>query len=102
VANNSTPAKAGETIALFATGLGNTNPAFPSGQVITASANLATPATVTIGGLPATVSFAGLTSTGLYQVNVTVPAGLQAGDNVLTLSVGGFSSPGGAFVNVGQ
>jgi uncharacterized protein (TIGR03118 family) len=102
VANNSTPAKPGETIALFATGLGNTNPAFPSGQVISAGANLATPATVTIGGLPATVSFAGLVSTGLYQINVTVPPTAPDGDNVLTVSIGGFSSPGGSLVNVAK
>jgi uncharacterized protein (TIGR03118 family) len=102
VANNSTPAKPGETIALFATGLGNTNPAFTSGQVITSGTTLATPATVTIGGLPATVSFSGLVATGLYQVNVTVPATAPDGDDAVTVSVGGFSSPGGAFVNVAK
>ena len=31
VANNSTPAKPGETIAFYATGLGNTNPAVTNG-----------------------------------------------------------------------
>lgn len=102
VANNSTPAKPGETIALFATGLGNTTPAIVNGQVVTDAAPLAAPATVLIGGLPATVSFGGLTATGLYQLNVTVPAAAPDGDNALTVAVGGYTSPGGVFVNVAK
>ena len=40
--------------------------------------------TLTIGGVPATVNFAGLTpgSVGLYQVNAVVPEGLTPGDAV--------------------
>jgi uncharacterized protein (TIGR03437 family) len=47
---------------------------------------------VTIGGVPATPSFAGLAPgwVGLYQVNVQVPANAPTGDAVpVTLSVGG-------------
>jgi len=35
---------------------------------------------VTFNNIIANVSFAGLTGTGLYQINVTVPAGLPDGD----------------------
>jgi uncharacterized protein (TIGR03437 family) len=48
--------------------------------------------TVTIGGVPATPSFAGLAPgwVGLYQVNVQVPANAPVGDAVpVALSVGG-------------
>jgi len=40
--------------------------------------------TVTIGGLPATVSFAGLAPgfAAVYQVNAQVPTGVAAGDAV--------------------
>jgi uncharacterized protein (TIGR03437 family) len=100
VPNNSTPAAPGETIALFATGLGNTTPAFPAGQVVTAAAPLAAPATVTIGGMPASVSFAGLVQAGVYQVNATVPASAPSGDNAITVQVGGYTSPGGVFLTV--
>jgi uncharacterized protein (TIGR03437 family) len=53
-----------------------------------------TPLSVSIGGLPATVQFAGLSpgSVGLYQVNAVVP---QTGPGLQTIavSVGGVSSP---------
>jgi uncharacterized protein (TIGR03118 family) len=100
VPNNSTPAAPGETIALFATGLGNTIPAFPAGQIVTAAAPLAAPATVTIGGMPASVSFAGLVEAGVYQVNATVPVSALSGDNAITVQVGGYTSPGGVFLTV--
>jgi uncharacterized protein (TIGR03437 family) len=50
---------------------------------------------VTIGNVPATVSFAGLAPgwVGLYQVNVQVPANAPAGNAVpVTLSVGGVAA----------
>jgi uncharacterized protein (TIGR03437 family) len=100
VPNNSTPAAPGETIALFATGLGNSIPAFPAGQIVTAAAPLAAPATVTIGGMPTSVSFAGLVEAGVYQVNAIVPVSALSGDNAITVQVGGYTSPGGVFLTV--
>ena len=53
----------------------------------------ATP-TVTIGGQPAAVSFSGLAPgfPGLYQIDATVPAGLSAGNQSVTVSIGGRTS----------
>jgi adhesin/invasin len=51
--------------------------------------------TMTIGGINATVLFAGLTPgfPGLYQVNAVVPAGVSASDQVpVVLSVSGNQS----------
>jgi uncharacterized protein (TIGR03437 family) len=47
-----------------------------------------------IGGQQAQVLFSGLAPTfpGLYQLNVTVPAGLTGNQNV-TVSIGGQTSP---------
>ncbi len=100
VPNNSTAAAPGETIVLFATGLGSTIPAFPPGRMVTAAAPLAAPATVTIGGIPAVVTFAGLIEAGVYQINATVPASAPSGDNPITVQVGGYTSPGGVFLTI--
>jgi len=79
------PAQAGGVISIFCTGLGATDPAVASGQPgpsIEPLARAKTLPTVTIGGLPATVSFAGLAPgfAAVYQVNAQVPAGVAAGD----------------------
>lgn len=93
------PARPGETISLFGTGFGPTNPAVPAGQNFSGAANLANPATVTIGGMNATVTFAGLSGPGLYQLNVTVPQ-LPSGDQAVVATVGGVQSPAGASIAV--
>jgi uncharacterized protein (TIGR03118 family) len=94
---NSTPAKSGETIMLFATGLGPlTTP--QDGLVVTASVNTTTLPTVTIGGVAATVTFSGMTSSGLNQINVVVPAGTAAGDQPVVLTIGGVKSQAGALI----
>lgn len=100
VPNNSTPAKPGETVVIYGTGFGTTNPAIPSGQLVTSPAQLTTPPIIMIGGVPAIVTFAGLTGTGLYQFNVMIPDATPDGDNLVTASIGGFTSPGGVFIAV--
>ncbi len=58
-------------------------------------ASTANPVTLTVGGQTANVIFAGLTPTlaGLYQINFTVPANTDTGDQVpLVLSTGGQTS----------
>jgi uncharacterized protein (TIGR03437 family) len=72
------PARAGEYVQLYATGLGATNPPVPAGQAAVASCLAAV--TVTINGIPAEVTYAGLQGQypGLYQINVLVPANVAA------------------------
>jgi uncharacterized protein (TIGR03437 family) len=92
------PAAAGETVQVFCTGLGATQPAVRSGDPAPNAEPLARvipPPAATIGGQAARVSFAGLAPgfVGLYQVNVEIPAGLTAGSAVpLVLSQGGVPS----------
>jgi uncharacterized protein (TIGR03118 family) len=95
-----TPAAPGETIVLYGNGFGVTNPAVVNGKVQSGAAPLVVNPTVTIGGANANVVFAGLTGTGLYQLNVTVPSGLPDGDAQVVATVGGVSSPAGALVSV--
>ncbi|HUA57641.1 MAG TPA: TIGR03118 family protein [Verrucomicrobiae bacterium] len=70
----STPAAPGETIAVFGTGFG------PS-----ASGQLPVLPTVVIDGLAANVTFAGMISPGLYQINAVVPAGVTHAQDALVV-----------------
>ena len=83
------PAGPGETIMLFGTGFGPADPPPPAGRLVTTAAPLANMPTVTIGGRPATVTFAGRTGAGLDQLNVTVPPDLPDGDAVLVAHIAG-------------
>jgi uncharacterized protein (TIGR03118 family) len=87
IPGQTTPAHPGETIVLYGTGFGPTNPAV-DGQVLTAPVPAATLPVVTIGGASASVPFAGLSSAGLYQVNVQLPSTLPDGDAAVTAQVG--------------
>ena len=86
------PAKPGDTLSAFAVGLGPTSPATPAGPAAAANRTVTTP-TLTIGGVNANVIFAGAApgQVGLYQINFTVPAGVQ-GTVPVALSIGGKSS----------
>jgi uncharacterized protein (TIGR03437 family) len=74
------PAKRGETVLVYLTGLGAVNPPVADGTAggATNLSKAAGAVNVLIGGLPATVSYAGLAPLypGLYQLNVVVPADL--------------------------
>jgi uncharacterized protein (TIGR03437 family) len=86
-------AKAGDTIALFAVGLGPTNPAVPAGQAFSGLAPTTNPLTLLINNVGVTPAFAGLSSAGLYQINLTVPAALGTGDVPVVATVGGVQTP---------
>ncbi len=88
-ANNSAitaanPAKPGEVVVLYGTGFGAVQPAVASGAAAGGAAATRGPVTVTVGGRPAPVGYAGVTPgfAGLYQVNVTLPSAYQPGDVV--------------------
>ncbi|PYT24988.1 MAG: hypothetical protein DMG57_26585 [Acidobacteria bacterium] len=83
VADSDHPAVVGEKLEIYGLGLGVTNPVVPAGIASPASppaSALAKPR-LQIGGVDATVTFAGLTPglAGVYQVNAIVPAGVESG-----------------------
>jgi uncharacterized protein (TIGR03437 family) len=102
----STPAKPGETIILWTTGLGTVTPAIPDATAPPASpiSTVDNTVTVLIGGVAATVYGAALSpgNAGLYQVAVQVPPALSDGDQAVSLTAGGVSSPTGALLTVKQ
>ena len=75
----STPYNAGETVVLYATGLGATNPAAPNGQLLTVALPLSGTATLTINGQTVPTAFIGMVGPGLYQINAVLPPGTSAG-----------------------
>ncbi len=84
----STPVKPGETVVLYGNGFGQTSTPVVSGSQ-TQSGTLSPLPIVTIGGIPANVSYAGLTPVGLFQINVVVPLNAQAGDNLVAATMNG-------------
>ena len=81
----------GSTIQLYVNGLGPVDNPPPTGEPAPVSPLARTFAqpTVTIGGRPAAVTFSGLAPgfSGLYQVNVTVPADTPTGVQPLVLTL---------------
>jgi uncharacterized protein (TIGR03437 family) len=47
-----------------------------------------------------TASFTGLSGAGLYQLNLTIPAGLGTGDVSLQAGVGGAQTPAGVVISL--
>jgi uncharacterized protein (TIGR03437 family) len=72
------PVHPGDTITIFATGLGRTTPAIDAGMPAPSNPVTSTliQPTVTLGGTALNVTFAGLApgQIGVYQINATVPA----------------------------
>lgn len=88
------PARTGEIVAIFATGLGQTTPPIRDGQQVAGLAPATGTVTVTIGGRTATIMYAGLAPNfaGLYQVNATVPPDLAPGSHNVAVTVNGVAS----------
>ena len=121
----SNPAKQGETVSIYLTGLGAVFPPISDGAPGSSDPSSLNNTTNTIaalvGGQSATVLYAGLAPgyAGLYQMNITIPTGLTAGDNLLDIegpdsyasealipvgsaTSGGVASPAGTEVQNGQ
>jgi uncharacterized protein (TIGR03437 family) len=60
--------------------------------VFSGASNLVNTVTVTIGGQPAGLAFAGIVGAGLVQLNVTVPSSINNGDAAVVVSVGGVTT----------
>ena len=93
------PAQAGNIILLYSTGFGPTTPSTNFGETFSGAPPTANTVTCTIGGVPATVQFAGLVAPGEYQFNILVPA-LPSGDNLVVLKVGGITTQANAYLAV--
>jgi uncharacterized protein (TIGR03437 family) len=95
-------AKAGDTVELFGVGFGPTNPPVPAGQPFSSAAAIPSSSNLQmiIGGTTVTTAFAGETGAGLFQFNLTIPAGLGTGDLSLQAIVGGVQTPTGVVISL--
>jgi uncharacterized protein (TIGR03437 family) len=90
----------GQTITLYITGAGAVTPQVATGNGPGANVALANlprplqPLTVTVGGLPAAIQFAGIpwSLVGVVQVNYQIPDGVPLGTNAVIVQVGNASS----------
>ena len=99
------PAPMGSVVSLYATGEGQTSPPGMDGQLAGSSLpHPILPVSVTIGGIPAQVDYAGGAPTlvaGVMQVNAHIPSGIQPGNVVpVILTVGNASSQPGITIAV--
>jgi uncharacterized protein (TIGR03437 family) len=94
-----TPAKPGETIVLYANGFGSTTVSVQSGSV-SQSGTLSPLPVVKIGGVAATVQYAGLGAPGEFQFNVMISASLTNGDQPITATYGGTSTQSGTLITI--
>lgn len=71
----SRPAKPGDTVTLYGIGFGPVVPYIPAGQLVQQANSLAGTLQIFVGGMAATIPYAGLAPsfTGLYQFNVVIP-----------------------------
>ena len=93
--SDSNPVPSGAVLVVYFSGVGAVNHPAPDGSPAPVSpvATATATATATIGGVSATVDFAGLTAgfAGLAQADIVVPS-LGTGDYPLVLNIGGYLS----------
>jgi uncharacterized protein (TIGR03437 family) len=103
-----TPEKRGNIISVYMTGEGQTNPPGQDGVIIppvlSALKTPQLPVTATVGGVSASVIFAGSAAglvSGVMQVNLQIPTTVTPGSSVpIVISVGGTPSQTGVTVAV--
>jgi uncharacterized protein (TIGR03437 family) len=86
-------AKAGDIVELFGTGFGPTNPVVPSGQAFDGAAPTTYTVSLQINNVSVGTMWAGLSSAGVDQINLTIPSGLGTGDVPLVAGISGGHTP---------
>jgi uncharacterized protein (TIGR03437 family) len=90
----------GESIDIYATGLGITTPDFPTDRLMTSGRTVAGTVSVHFGAAIATPDSAMLVEPGIYQVRVRVPSMLAPGMVPLALDVNGLASTATVLIKV--
>jgi uncharacterized protein (TIGR03437 family) len=84
---------------IYANGFGQTNVTVTSGS-LTQSGTLSPLPLIQMGGVTATVQFAGLVAPGEFQFNVVVPASLTNGDQPITATYASGTTQAGSLISI--
>jgi uncharacterized protein (TIGR03437 family) len=85
--NAASPARVGETVQLYAIGLGALTTPVTDGNGFTGIDNAVVEPVVFINSVPAAVAYWGLTEdAGLYQIDVTIPPGTPSGEQSIAVA----------------
>jgi uncharacterized protein (TIGR03437 family) len=100
----SRPARQGETLVIYAMGLGPVNPSILAGTLFSGATNLTLPLEISFGNTAANVVYKGLAPgfTGLYQLNVVVPQVPDIDAVPLTLKLNGVPGTQTLYIAVHQ
>ena len=98
------PAKPGDVVAIFASGLGDTNPHIAPGAVASGLAPVTSAVTVLLGSVALAASdviYVGAAPGELIsQVNIRIPSGTAAGNQPLQIRLGNIASPPGGYLAI--
>jgi uncharacterized protein (TIGR03437 family) len=88
-------AEPGDIVAVFGVGFGPTTPAVPSGKAFSGAAPLTDAFSLYLNNVAVQPTFVGLSSAGLYQINLVVPPDIGEGDVPIRAMVGGMQTQPG-------
>lgn len=98
------PARPGDVVTIYMTGLGPTSPALGVGEIARAPAGVTGTISVRLGDLtlaPSDILYAGASpSLVIYQINLRIPANAPAGNLPLAVTVNSVATPPGAFLAI--
>ncbi|MGA2880117.1 MAG: IPT/TIG domain-containing protein [Bryobacteraceae bacterium] len=88
-------AHGGDMVELFGVGFGPTTPVVPAGQAFSSAAPINDAISLYINNIFVKPAFVGLSSAGLYQINLRVPRGLGQGDVSIKAVIAGMQTQTG-------
>jgi uncharacterized protein (TIGR03437 family) len=96
------PARPGDVVTVFLTGLGLTEPRYEPGALATGPASAVLPVSIQIGGADVETIYAGVTPTfaGLYQASFRIPLNAPAGNLPVRVTVGAATTPAGGYLTI--
>jgi len=93
-------AQAGDIVEIFGVGFGPTTPAIPAGEAFAGAAPVTKTIGLTINSVVVEPLFVGLSSAGVYQINLIVPPYLGEGEVPIQVSVAGMQTQPGVLFSL--